>query len=110
MEMKKLCKDVLCLAGMLAADVAIHVITAQNMVKVRRLVSVTSLSNNEIEIEHKGKREVLPLVIRNSGHLAVIWDSLKTGRKIHMILNCVVSKPHTKPTILRAEIVEVCRA
>jgi len=110
MELKKLCKDVLCFAGMFAADVVIHYITAHDAVRTKRFVSVTSLSNHELEIEDKGKREVLPLMVRNSSHLAVIWDSLKTGRKIHMLLKCVVTKHRTRPAILKMEIVEVCRA
>lgn len=110
MKMKQWQKDVLCGVGMLATDVAIHVITAHDVVRAKRFVFVTSLSDNELEIEDKGKREVLPLTVRNSSHLAVIWDSLKTGKKIHMMLKCVVTKHRTRPAMLRAEIVEVCRA
>jgi len=107
MKMKQWQKDVLCFAGMFAMDVVTHAVTATDMIKVRHSVMVTSMSERELEIEHKGKKEILPLVIRNSNHLMVIWDSLKNRKKIDLVLKCIVSKPHTKPTMLKAEILEV---
>lgn len=110
MEWKKLGKDALYLAGIFATNLAMHKLTAYEAVRTRRFVSVTSLSDHELEIEDKGKKEVLPLTVKNSSHLAVIWDSLKTGKKIHMILKCLVTKHPTRPALWKAEIIEVCHA
>jgi hypothetical protein len=107
MKIKQWQKDALCLAGMMVLDGLTHVVTAQDMIQTRRSVVVSSMSDRELEIESKGKREHLPLIIRNSNHLAIIWESLKNGKKIDLVLKCVVSKPHTKPTMLKAEILEV---
>jgi len=107
MKMKKWQKDVLCLAGMMVLDGITHVVTAQDMIQTRRAVVVSGMSDHELEIESKGTKEHLPLIINNSGHLSVIWESLKSGKKIDLALKCVVSKPYTKPTMLKAEILEV---
>jgi hypothetical protein len=91
-------------------EIAANVVTAEAFMTIRRSVTIINISERRLEIESKGKREILRVTITKPACLSMVVEALESGGKLDLVLAGYATNRTGKTEVLTADIVKVSRA